>query len=62
MFSKEVKMLEVKKLSKLLIVCYTIAIVIDVSNLLSAHRYCSINFTLIVQWIVTVFFKHNYLN
>ena len=43
LFSKDIKMLEVQKLSKLSIVCYTIAIVIDVSFLLSIHRYCSVN-------------------
>ena len=44
-------MFEVWKLSKLLIVCYTITIVINVSILLSAHCYCSINFTLIYSSI-----------
>ena len=43
LFSKEGKMLEVQKLSKLSIVCYTIAIAIDVSWSPSIHRYRSIN-------------------
>ena len=40
---KKVKMLEVQKLSKLSIVRYTIAIVIDISFSLSIHRYRGIN-------------------
>ena len=36
-------MLEVEKLSKLLVVHYTITIVIDVSFLLLIRHYCSIN-------------------
>ena len=40
---KEVKMVEGSKLSKLLIVRYTITIVINVLFLLSIHRYRSIN-------------------
>ena len=43
LFSKEVKMLEVWKLSKLSIVRYTITIVIDVSFSPSRHRYRSID-------------------
>ena len=43
LFSKEVKMLKVFKLSKLSIVRYTIAIGIDVSFSPSIHRYRSIN-------------------
>ena len=42
LFSKEVKMLEIQKLSKLSIVRYTIAIIIDVSFSQSSHGYRSI--------------------
>ena len=42
-FPKKFKMLEVEKLSKLLVVYYYITIVIDVSFLLLIHRYCSIS-------------------
>ena len=45
---KEVKMVEGSKLSKLLIVRYTITIVINVLFLLSIHRYRSINIGCIV--------------
>lgn len=46
LFSKEVKMLELKKLWKLSIVGYTVLIVIDVSFLLSILCCRSVNFAI----------------